>query len=107
MNVRRVPAYLDIDGVKTEIGTAVVDLDMGCATVTVNHASASHILQDKAIDTFSVAPEKSCNDHKPIQHRDSKPPWCNKCGLTVDYEIPVGRLRGDQESSATHHDFLD
>lgn len=22
-----------------------------------------------------------CTDHKPIQHRDGKPPWCGKCGL--------------------------
>lgn len=22
-----------------------------------------------------------CLDHKPVQHRDGKPPWCNACGL--------------------------
>lgn len=21
-----------------------------------------------------------CGDHNPVQHRDMKPPWCNKCG---------------------------
>lgn len=26
--------------------------------------------------------EFECSDHKPVQHRDSKPPWCNTCGLT-------------------------
>lgn len=21
-----------------------------------------------------------CENHKPVQHRDRKPPWCNECG---------------------------
>lgn len=26
--------------------------------------------------------------HKPKQHRDGKPPWCDACGLTETYEVP-------------------
>lgn len=36
----------------------------------------------KQIDTFgadSLLPR--CNAHKPVQHRDGKPPWCGKCGM--------------------------
>lgn len=25
-----------------------------------------------------------CADHRPIQHRDGKPPWCRTCGRTAD-----------------------
>jgi hypothetical protein len=30
--------------------------------------------------------------HKPVQHRDGKPPWCNHCGLTSDGKPPVSRF---------------
>lgn len=29
-----------------------------------------------------------CPDHRPIQHRDAKPPWCPECGLTARWENP-------------------
>lgn len=29
------------------------------------------------------------HNHKPVQHRDGKPPWCNECGLTRDLQIPI------------------
>src|SRR5690625_733787 len=29
-----------------------------------------------------------CPDHKPVQHRDGKPPWCNRCGLTAAGTTP-------------------
>lgn len=39
-----------------------------------------------------------CTDHKPVQHRDARPPWCSACGLTADGHIPQGPLdrRADQ-----------
>lgn len=46
----------------------------------------------------ALLPEPSdprCADHKPVQHRDARPSWCNSCGLTASFEKPVGRL--DQE----------
>lgn len=53
MNVRRVPAYIDIDGEKTEIGTALIDIDMGCAEITVALPIPSE-LQDKLASAVSV-----------------------------------------------------
>lgn len=29
------------------------------------------------------------HDHKPIQHRDGKRPWCEECGLTATYGNPT------------------
>jgi hypothetical protein len=33
-----------------------------------------------------------CSNHKPVQHRDAKPPWCNNCGLTANYLKPASRF---------------
>lgn len=36
---------------------------------------------------------KNCpGEHKPVQHRDRKPPWCHLCGCTADGN-KVGRIR--------------
>lgn len=111
MNVQRVPAYMDVDGVKTEIGTAMVDLDMGCATVTIEHASAFHFVKEMDVNSFSYVTETPCNEHKPQQHRDAKPPWCDKCGLTANMEMPVGRFGNirtlSAETDQSDHDFVD
>ncbi len=32
------------------------------------------------------------HDHKPVQHRDGCPPWCETCKLTADFTIPISRL---------------
>ncbi|QFP94943.1 hypothetical protein SEA_OHMYWARD_61 [Gordonia phage OhMyWard] len=29
-----------------------------------------------------------CKHHRPVQHRDGKPPWCYLCRLTADWENP-------------------
>lgn len=29
-----------------------------------------------------------CTDHRTVQHRDGKPPWCPKCGLTAGFKKP-------------------
>ena len=29
-------------------------------------------------------PGSACPDHKPVQHRDRKRPWCNNCGRAED-----------------------
>lgn len=33
-----------------------------------------------------------CSIHKPVQHRDGKPPWCKECGLDANGNEPVSRL---------------
>lgn len=30
----------------------------------------------------------ACSEHRPVQHRDGKPPWCPSCGLTADGYTP-------------------
>ena len=117
MNARRVPAYMELNGHKTEIGTALVDIDMGCADITVSNTSAIDILRAKSIgnvslaEDFSIDSSQLCADHKPVQHRDAKPPWCRKCGLTAGYEFPVGRFGKIETLSAetrnSDHDFTD
>lgn len=42
-------------------------------------------------------PLPTCSDHNPVQHRDGKPPWCKKCGLTADFTIPESSI-GRKES---------
>ena len=29
-----------------------------------------------------------CKHHRPVQHRDGKPPWCYLCRLTADWKDP-------------------
>lgn len=36
-----------------------------------------------------------CSDHRPVQHRDGKEPWCKNCGLTGDLRVPVSYLETD------------
>ncbi|QPL14709.1 hypothetical protein SEA_SCHWARTZ33_64 [Gordonia phage Schwartz33] len=31
-----------------------------------------------------------CKHHRPVQHRDRKPPWCYLCRLTADWKDPHG-----------------
>lgn len=33
--------------------------------------------------------EVDCADHRPVQHRDGKLPWCRACGLTKTGETPT------------------
>lgn len=112
MNVQRVPAYADINGKKTEIGTALVDLDMGCATVTVSDEIFASLIRvvvpgTSIAEEVFVDPTQLCSEHKPRQHHDAKPPWCDKCGLTAGYEFPVGRLDREREEAHTDHEFTD
>lgn len=47
---------------------------------------------------YAEPPTKSpapCVDHKPVQHRDLKPPWCNACGLTANFQEPAIIYRGN------------
>lgn len=49
-----------------------------------------------------------CDDHRPIQHRDGKPPWCHQCLLTEDYKQPVSIFDKEkklaEEKEDLHHD---
>jgi hypothetical protein len=41
--------------------------------------------------TPTQTPSAACSDHQPVQHRDRKEPWCNRCGLTSDGREPAVR----------------
>lgn len=38
----------------------------------------------------------TCAEHRPVQHRDAKPPWCKKCGLTAEFTVPTSSLWGGE-----------
>lgn len=40
--------------------------------------------------------------HEPRQHRDGKPAWCDECGLTLSYEVPVSFA----EKAAQHDEAI-
>lgn len=42
------------------------------------------------VDPHQVDP----HDHKPVQHRDGKPPWCRTCGLDENFKDPVAAIPG-------------
>lgn len=35
---------------------------------------------DRLISVVGGQAPPACPNHKEVQHRDRKPPWCNKCG---------------------------
>lgn len=106
MNIQRVPAYLEVDGKKLEIGTGLVDNDMRCVEISVD-PNLSSMLRDKiGVSIGDVSIE--CAKHKPRQHRDAKPPWCDACGLTAEFKKPVSFLEKRRiDESSTDHDFTD
>lgn len=36
-----------------------------------------------------------CSDHKEVQHRDARPPWCNSCGWTYGRPAIPARKIGE------------
>ena len=47
--------------------------------------------------TYEPVAVIDCPDHRPVQHRDARPPWRKACGLTADGREPVGLLDKDGE----------
>lgn len=41
---------------------------------------------------LDFGPESDSHDHKPVQHRDGKEPWCRVCTLTADFREPVSKI---------------
>jgi hypothetical protein len=41
-----------------------------------------------------------CSDHKPVQHRDGKPPWCKTCGCQ-EYEWKPDQIVVDKSLAST------
>ncbi|AWY05347.1 hypothetical protein SEA_MEMENTOMORI_93 [Microbacterium phage MementoMori] len=38
------------------------------------------------------------HDHRPIQHRDGREPWCRTCGLNADYNAPHSMFTSRREA---------
>jgi hypothetical protein len=46
-------------------------------------------------DLYKLLDEpRTQHDHKAVQHRDGKEPWCQECRLTADYREPKSRFKG-------------
>jgi len=43
-------------------------------------------------DWSVVRQQPGCTDHNPVQHRDGKPAWCKRCGLTASFTVPEFRF---------------
>lgn len=48
-----------------------------------------------------------CNNHNPVQHRDGKPPWCDRCGLTAGFNKPRSLFDKKPEVFAETDELLD
>lgn len=44
--------------------------------------------------------------HLPQQHRDGKPPWCDRCGLTKELLVPKSRSNPQHEFIPAANDLL-
>lgn len=51
-------------------------------------------LEAAAVVPVQTPPTSTCGDHRPVQHRDGKPPWCKSCGLTASFAVPHSRFEG-------------
>lgn len=83
------------DGNAHEIGTADLPIAADAnGKVTLNLEQAirdalcdhTHVANTSGKPEPILAPEQwdklkagRCGNHKPVQHRDGKPPWCNTC----------------------------
>ena len=67
--------------------------------------------EQAAVEAMAGVPEGSTDgawappshDHRPVQHRDGKPPWCPECGLTAQGTEPVSRFATRREARAAGH----
>lgn len=50
--------------------------------------------------------QKGCSNHKPVQHRDGKPPWCKECGLTANNTIPKSRFDKKTQSTSDYDEYV-
>lgn len=95
---QRIPVVrVVLDGVN--FGGGVIYLDnrdgSGWLKVTVGRGGPASRHREVQVEAYSfqamILPPK--HDHKPIQHRDGKPPWCKECRLTGGYDIPRSMIK--------------
>jgi len=81
--------YADID---TVIPVTVEPMAGAGAKVVVDTSALTSMVSGVVAAFESVIPVVGTHNHKPVQHRDGKPPWCPTCGLTADGNEPVSHL---------------
>lgn len=52
---------------------------------------------------WTTTTNPTAHEHRPVQHRDGKPPWCPECGLTAEGTEPVSRFATRREARAAGH----
>lgn len=61
-------------------------VEVGTIEIPIHAGAPERIGKEIAQAFVSIGSDE--HEHKPVQHRDGKPPWCNECGLTADGEEP-------------------
>jgi hypothetical protein len=92
---------------KTDDPNEVIDLFKGGITGVsiadddsfVQTEQGKHVKSEMDIQLEAGIP---VHDHKPVQHRDAKPAWCPRCGLTADYQQPSSRTTVVRGSTGLH-----
>lgn len=81
---------------------SLADLDAKADADDLDYAETREYLDRQADAVLALlrgeptAPEPWQHEgHKPTQHRDGKPPWCNTCGWSSPIRaVPAALLRG-------------
>jgi hypothetical protein len=103
-----VPVTMEVDGEKLVVGEAQVWLEQDGyvhTSMTLKNDNPEEVkkLFADGIQAYSideVAPDVTeeeaealfefpPHEHKPVQHRDGRPPWCDICGLDVSLQTPA------------------
>ena len=92
MQIKRIPMPDDIRRLEAlkiagNIGAQAAQVSTVSPYVIVDIAKVFEEYLKGDVDNKEV-----CTDHKPIQHRDGKPPWCRECGLTKDFKEPKSKF---------------
>ena len=106
---RMVPLVVNTSDGRQIIGSAAVDSDNTVSVITLDEALAISAVIGSNIEPFfkveleatkqvleSVL-DKTCKHHVAVQHRDNCPPWCNACGLTEEFGIPMPRFNMENQ----------
>lgn len=98
------PAYVQVNNTWVKVGKAIVDeARFGAVDIIIDEdaptTEALKSLMESRVTAVSVDgnvdskptqqdPHEPHN-HKPVQHRDRKVPWCNECGLDKHHRYPI------------------
>lgn len=96
---KKIPLTIYPNGKRLVIGEAEVQIVDGRVEILSN-VYDSDFLKDSALSFMSIGSDLKeaaittpPHTHKPVQHRDGAPPWCNYCKLTADFTVPTSKLK--------------